>query len=438
MSERTLDHHPKRFAMTNELHARPFMPVAAPGRALVMAFKQTNNAQERDPALDRRHLLAFIDRHGGQHPAPGASHYLATFGRFTMKWERHTEFVSYTLVEEGGGEALFDSALAEHLPPDWLAEAPGQVVAASEIEVLRVADRAAAEKALTGPLSREFSAESLAAALTLDDGALAIGDFRIHEGGFSRFALVVYGPVGDRRIGRAMQRLVEIENYRMLAMLALPIARDAAARLNEIDRELSRLIATVADREDPREEAEILDALTALSAEIEAMSATTAFRFGAARAYEAIVHERIAMMREERMIGRQLFSEFMLRRFDPAMRTVRATSGRLTDLATRAGRIADLLRTRVDVALQAQNQQLLTSMDKRAALQLRLQQTVEGLSVVAISYYAVSLAGYFIAPLGQVFGVTKEGLTALTAIPIVAAVALFVRRIRRGVEKAER
>ncbi|MEL6196551.1 MAG: DUF3422 domain-containing protein [Pseudomonadota bacterium] len=432
------DHHPQRFAMMNELHARPFMSVGAPGRALVIALKSGKNAQERDPEIDRAHLIDFIDRHGGPHPAPGASHYLGAFGRFAMKWERHTEFVSYMLVEPGQGETLFDGTLADHFPAEWLSAAPGHLVAAIEVEVLRVADRAAAEAMLTGPLQREFNVESLASTVTLDDGALAVGDFRIHEGGFSRFALVVYEPIGERRIGRALQRLVEIENYRALSMLALPIARETALRLNQIDRELSDLIARVANREAKTAEQEILDALTALSAEIEAMAARTAYRFGAARAYEAIVHERIAMMREERLLGRQLFSEFMRRRFDPAMRTIRATEERLIGLATRAGRIADLLRTRVDVALQAQNQELLTSMDKRAALQLRLQQTVEGLSVVAISYYAVSLSAYVLAPVTKYLPVSREALVALVAVPIVFGVALFVRRIRRGVEDAAR
>ncbi|MEO1471094.1 MAG: DUF3422 domain-containing protein, partial [Pseudomonadota bacterium] len=210
-------------------------------------------------------------------------------------------------------------------------------------------------------------------------------------------------------------------------------ARRSSARLNEIDRELSDLIRVVADRRGERSEQEILDRLTGLSAEIEAMAASTAFRFGAARAYEAIVHERIAMMREERILGRQLFSEFMLRRFDPAMRTVRATEGRLSGLATRASRIADLLRTRVDVALEAQNSRLLQSMDRRAALQLRLQETVEGFSVVAISYYAVSLASYALAPLATVWGLEKGELVALITLPVLLGVAIFVRRIKRRV-----
>ncbi|MCL5776023.1 DUF3422 domain-containing protein [Limibaculum sp. FT325] len=430
-----LDNHPRRFALTNELHARPFTPTDAPGRVLMIAFKQTENAAERDPAADRAHLTALIDRHGAPHPAPDANHYFADLGRFRLKWERHTEFVSYTLFESGPAETLFAPALIEHLPSDWLAQAPGKVVAAVEIELLSVADFDAAVAALDGPLARAFSRESMVAARVLDGAGLAIGDFRIHEGGFTRFALVLHGEVGDRRIGRAVQRLIEIENYRILSMLALPIARDAARRLNQIDRELTDLIRLVASSDRSAPEQAILDQLTALSAEIEALSAATAFRFGAARAYEAIVHQRIENLREERLMGRQLFSEFMMRRYDPAMRTCHATAGRLADLATRASRIADLLRTRVDVAVESQNQKLLASMDARADMALRLQETVEGLSVVAISYYAVSLLGYILAPAAKLAGIDKTTLIAVAALPVIAAVAWSVRRVRKRITR---
>jgi uncharacterized membrane-anchored protein len=139
------------------------------------------------------------------------------------------------------------------------------------------------------------------------------------------------------------------------------------------------------------------------------------------------------MLREERLAGRQLFSEFMVRRFDPAMRTCHATERRLAELATRASRIAELLRTRVNVAVEAQNQELLESMDRRAALQLRLQETVEGLSVVAISYYAVSLAAYLLAPLAKGAGLDKSVLTAAAVIPVVGLVWWLVRRMRKRI-----
>ena len=103
-------------------------------------------------------------------------------------------------------------------------------------------------------------------------------------------------------------------------------------------------------------------------------------------------------MREERFEGRQSFGEFMMRRFDPAMRTVKSAERRLQAMAERAIRAGNLLRTRVDVERSAQNQDLLASMDRRADAQLRLQRTVEGLSVVAISYYAVNLVRYMAYP----------------------------------------
>jgi uncharacterized membrane-anchored protein len=164
------------------------------------------------------------------------------------------------------------------------------------------------------------------------------------------------------------------------------------------------------------------------------LDAQVAFRFGATWAYQAIVDQRIAVLREERFKGRQTFYEFMMRRYDPAMRTVRSTETRLTTLVDRARRAGELLRTKVDVERSAQNQALLESMDKRADLQLRLQKTVEGLSVVAISYYAVSLVGYLAYPLAELVGMTKGALTALITLPVVGAVWYLVHRIRRSME----
>jgi uncharacterized membrane-anchored protein len=428
--------HPLRRALTDELHARPSPGLEAPGRTVFLAIQPPEGAAQRDPRADFGHLSDFLARIGGAGaslPAPEAGQHLADLGSFRLKWERHTEFVSYTLYEEGPAARLFAAPLARHFPEDWLGAAPGAVIAAIEVEVLRAEDRAAAEALLDGALGEVFARDSLACARVIDGNAIAAGDFRIHADGFTRFAVIVHGPAGRRRIGRLVQRLIEIETYRTLAMLALPVARSTAGRLNEVERELSRLVAQAAHRHDGPPDSVLLDRLTALSAEIEALAAASAFRFGAGGAYEAIVHERIAMLREERLAGRQLFSEFMTRRFSQAMRTCHAAERRLGELAQRASRTAELLRTRVSVAVEAQNQELLASMNRRAALQLRLQETVEGLSVVAISYYAVSLLGYLLTPLAEQAGLAKNVLTAIAVPPVVALVWWSVRRIRRRV-----
>lgn len=176
---------------------------------------------------------------------------------------------------------------------------------------------------------------------------------------------------------------------------------------------------------------DLLPQLLSTSAELETMAARSEFRLGATGAYEAIVNQRIASLREERFGGRQTFADFMLRRYEPAMRTVKSTERRLKRLSDRAIRAGDLLRTRVDVERSAQNQALLESMDRRADLALRLQHTVEGLSVVAVSYYAVSLVSAFLLPLSEWYGVDKKALIALVTLPVVGLVWLGIRRIRK-------
>ena len=158
-----------------------------------------------------------------------------------------------------------------------------------------------------------------------------------------------------------------------------------------------------------------------------------AYRFSASKAYAAIVAQRIEVLRESQFEGRQSFREFMMRRFDPAMRTVQALDNRLQDLISRAIRTGDLLRTRVDVERQTQNQELLSSMNRRANLQLQLQRTVEGLSVVAISYYATGLSLYVLTPLSGVMGMSKSVLTAAVVPLVVGSVYLALRRIRKHI-----
>ena len=266
----------------------------------------------------------------------------------------------------------------------------------------------------------------------LDDSALVAGDFRIDSAGHTRFAVFARPSAGPRRIGRIVQRLAEIETYKTMSMLGLPRARDLGKRMGEID---TRLTALVADMTSEAANAETtLRHLLGISAELENLLAQSTFRFGATAAYEALVLQRVAALREERAGGRVTIEEFMSRRFDPAMRTVKSTEERLKAMAERAIRAGDLLRTRVDVERQAQNAELLASMDRRADLQLRLQKTVEGLSVVAISYYAVNLATYLAYPVTEPLGITKGFSTALLTPVVVLAVWLMIRQIRKHVE----
>jgi uncharacterized membrane-anchored protein len=434
MAQNPLPDHPMRFSLANELHARPFPAISAPCRAMILAIKKLDKAAERDRSEDRAHLVALVDRYGGAHPAPDADHYSGKLGRGFLKWEMHTEFVTYTIYAAEPNAEPFSPDLFNLFPRDWLSAAPGKVVTACVVDIVTL-PRSEWESYVQKKFPGWFVEESLAVSQVADGNAVIAGDFQIDEHGHTRFAVIASPSISETRLGRVVQRVLEIETYKSMAMLTLPRAREVARTVARLDRELADNAAGMA--RESNEAAQVLRRLLTMTAEIEALSSATAFRFGAFEAYEAIVMQRIQALREQRIANQQLLGEFMMRRFDPAMRTCRSAKGRLAELSGRAERAANLLRTRVDVANQEQNVEILRAMDRRAALQLRLQETVEGLSVVAISYYAVNLAAGLVGPVGYGLGLDKTAIVALLTIPVVVAVWLGIRRLKHRLTGGE-
>jgi uncharacterized membrane-anchored protein len=424
-----IEDHPLRYKLANELHARPFPSMDAPCTAAYIAIKQPNDAVSRDRQKDLDHLTALLDRHGAPHPQPGATHYYGQIGRHWLKWEQHTEFITYTVFSDSAPGRAFDPAEFEVFPADWLENAPGQRVTSVLVDIR---ERPEQDEEISEHLDDWFVSESLAAASVLDNGAIVAGDFRIDQSGHLRFAIFVSEGTSARRVGRIVQRLCEIETYKSMSMLGFARVRALQPQLNALDTQLTSLMGAMSEERASAEKT--LNDLLTISAELETLSARSSFRFAATGAYEALVNQRIEALREERFQGRQHFSEFMMRRYAPAMRTVSAAERRLDAMSSRSIRASNLLRTRVDVERSAQNQALLESMDRRSDLQLRLQRTVEGLSVVAISYYAVSLVGYMLYPIADATGLSKGMLSALVTLPVVVFVWWAIRRLRAHVE----
>ncbi|MDG1867491.1 MAG: DUF3422 domain-containing protein [Yoonia sp.] len=412
--------HPLRYPMSNELHARPFPTLNAPARAAYLALA----SDAPDKAAERAHLIALLDRYGAPHPQPDATHYSGQIGKNMLKWESHSEFVTYTIFGDGNAIPPFEASTFAMFPEDWLSNAPGTRITSALIRI----EQSDGDDGIIDKTQDWFVPESLAISRVLEDELIIASDFRIDPAGHMRMAVFARPDTGGRRIGRVVQRLCEIETYKAMAMLGLATSRDMGRELSQLDTQLSALVSQLNSEELNSDET--LGQLLRISAALENAVAQSAYRFGATRAYEAIVNQRIFILREERFKGRQTFGEFMMRRFDPAMRTVESTQTRLQSLTNRAARASDLLRTRVDVERSAQNQDLLTSMDQRADLQLRLQQTVEGLSVVAITYYAVNLALYLLGPVEKIYGVSKVYLAAGVTPLVLLLVWWMVRRIR--------
>ena len=274
---------------------------------------------------------------------------------------------------------------------------PGELLWATHVAILSAKGWPPAAGGLTDDLA---ASDGLIGATIAGGAGAAFTDLRIREDGFSRLLILDHGMTPGQ-IGRAVQRLVETDTYRMLALLAFPIARARMPELTAIEQELSSVTAALIQAREEDDPA-LLERLTRLAAEIESRQTETQFRFAAAASYYDLVQRRIQELREERLSGLQTFGEFMERRLAPAMRTCRAVTERQEVLSARVARATELLSTRVEISSERQSHALLESMNRRAILQLRLQETVEGLSVAAITYYVVSLVGH-----------AAEGLEAL-------------------------
>lgn len=288
--------------------------------------------------------------------------------------------------------------------------------------MLRWSDDAEAQISGFDPLTRCHS--------VVEGGrAHIVTDFRSGDDGLTR-VLVLDKGLPAPQLGALLQRLMEIETYRVLALLGSPASRALVPRIREMEMRLTAITGDM--RDSARSDSErLLSQLTDLSAELEAESAAILYRFAASRAYYEIVQERLTELNEQPVPGSQPWSSFLHRRIDPAMRTCRTVQERLSNVEAKISGAVALLSSWIDVQLEHQNSDLLKSMNDRAQMQLRLQQTVEGLSVAAISYYVVSLLGHFIEGIPGLHDVIEPGLAVTVMIPVVVLVIWWtVRRIR--------
>lgn len=413
--------HPLRAAILGELHARPFTAIAVPSRVVHFAF-DTAGPQAQ---ADRANLLALLDARGLKPPAAGEKHHRVAFGTTILRWEQHSEFTTYTweMPADPGG-IPFHPDIGSLTSPMRLVPQPGPLLVAIDLHLL------ADDPPRTAP-ERLFDRASLAVAENSDGAAIYATDFQPGPSGFVRILVIDRGMPAERA-GALVQRVLEIETYRTLALLGLPEAQRLAPSVADGERRLVEVTEAMRNAGDLASNHRLLNELTALAAEVEAGAAASVFRFGASRAYEEIVEQRLQTVGERKVGGLPTWSSFLARRMKPALRTCVTIESRQSSLSLKLARAANLLRTRVDVELEQQNQELLKSMNARTRLQLRLQTTVEGLSVAAITYYVVSLFSY-IAKAAHDSGLRVEPTVATAAFVPVAALAIWwtVRSIRR-------
>lgn len=417
--------HPQRFSLNNEVHARPYQIMIAPLRVAHVALLSNDRVKELEA------IGELCDRFGVNRPNQESSFFIGDFPLFQLRWERHTEFSTYTVSEASSKTQPFKESALAKLPADWIANLPGEAITMLNLELL---GNDVVYRDLEA-LSELFSSNTVAGSEVSDGAARVWTDFHIHADGFNRI-LIENHHLRQRQAGRLVQRILEIETYRMFALLGLPLAQQYSLDLNDSDKRLEEVTQHLAVHNDGENEQKLLDELSQIAANVEHIAATGGYRFPATNAYYGLVKRRISELREKRIEGAQSFNEFMERRLAPAVRTCESVSERVRALSNRIARVSNLLRTRININLEAQNRDLLSSMDRRAAMQLRLQEMVEGLSVVVISYYMVGLLGYLLKGLKQ-FGVNFNiDLVLGVAVPVVViSVFLGLRMTRRRLDK---
>jgi uncharacterized membrane-anchored protein len=381
---------PDRAALHNEVHARPSASIRLPAFiVLVGVFNEgISREQECEHLQKLQPNLSLQDMQG--------NFVRLRMADYTLKWERHTEFTRYSLVQPLPLEAGLDSQdpeLMPHLilPQAWLASIPGRTFSAIKL-VMLPSDLSDPQAALDKAKHWFGGVPLIASRMGNPAHSLVATDFKLRDNGFERMLVLAPEGTSKSRAGRVSQRLLELETYRLMALRGLPVAKAVSAQLGGAEKELASIIEALEQKNS--DDQALLTRLIGLAANVERMTAENAYRFSATAAYDKLVRERIAELRESPISGTQTIGEFMKRRLSPAMATVAATAQRMAALSERISRASALLRTRVDIATEEQNRVLLEKLTQGQELQLRLQSTVEGLSIAAICYYVISLLLY--------------------------------------------
>lgn len=446
--------HPQRVSLAAEVHSRPPMRLKAPEtltHLAVFAPQQQGAGLADNLVMQHEFLRSLCTHFGVTPPAPRANYFFHDFGRFRLKWECHTEFATFTFaekMEEGvSTETAFKRVPLFHLPEEWLMKLQGMLIVAAHV----VLEKSQPTPQPLSPEMRRLFEGTLIVGGHVMRGAEVWTDFQIQSDGFSRF-LIRDINLFEQQTGRLAQRVLEIETYRMMATFGLPQAHQAMPVLNEIENELARLTIAMVDNErsESASEAEsrlrkadkeqaLLHELTGLAARIERLSLDNSYRFSASQAYYRLVRARIDELRETRIEGVVTLEEFMDRRLAPAMNTCVSTEHRQAALAERIAHTNDLLRTRVNLVQEQQNRDILQSLNARSAQQLRLQQAVEGLSVVAISYYLIGLTLYAAKAVKAAGLAINPDLVAGLMVPVIAiGVWAGIRKLRKSLHIRDR
>ena len=417
-----LREHASRRAIVGEMHLRRWPSIEAP--TLVIQILRLVPENDRTCA---REMLAALPAGSRITDTDNPKHLAGELAEgIAFVWEAHTEANAFTLFLPAACPAdltglVPDSSIAAAL--EWALGLQGEVIRATRMVILN-------DEATAIPVVDALGlAEAELISCHIGARARLWTDFRIGPDGFGRMVIAANG-IGGRNLARLVQRVQELGNYRNLALLGLPAARSSWGMLNEIEGALRELSGDVSRPEITDDI--LLQRVSGLSLDLMSISVSTGYRMNATRAYAQLVEERLAELSPSAIDGFQSLTDFTERRLLPAVRTCAAHARRVRALSERTASFTSLLRTRIETRIENQNARLLESMERSSSLQLRLQQLVEGLSVVALSYYSIGLLGYLLKGIEAADDrVRAPEILALTTPLVVVGITVALHRLKR-------
>lgn len=420
--------HPRFVESYNGLHSRAFFPVQGPVQVVHIAVL---HAAEYEPSMAVNHLQVLCDYY--QLEATIVPPFVTlSFPDFELRWEQHTEFSTYSFITYQPTACPFEMNAMAALPADWVECIPGQVVSALRVGVVDADEIPTRES-----LREHFSGKRLKGSALRNGAATLWSALRLDADGFNRMLVFNHG-LSECEIGRILRALLELEAYRNMVLLALPVAQETIATVSEMEDRLASLTRQISHQHADSEDQQLLAQLSSMAAVIAELIASSRYRFDAAQAYSQMVEARFEELQESEIDHLQTISAFIDRRLSPAIRTVNAAKRRLDDLSGRVGRATDFIRTRIDMSIEKQNQNLLKSMDRRAKMQFRLQQTVESLSVVVLTYYILSLLSLALKGTPDIgLGLSNEAMVAGLIPAVLVIVWYLTRRVKKKITRRQ-
>lgn len=425
-----LKKHKNFLTCYEELHTRPFPQINGPVNISSIAFSHEKSAlNEQNISEEIAHIAQLCQANLRQSPVSGCRHFYQAFDDFELRWERHHEFSSYTFLVRANNQHSFNSPAIHQVCKTWLGGITGKLISAVHIEAKTAANSCENSQAI----KPYFEFCRLMGSKLGQQKISLWSAMQLHQDNFNRI-LLVSDNIHQYENGRVIRALLELEAYRNLTLMALPVAQQVISQVNEIELELASLLQhkSIAGHNE-----KYLAVLSAMTAKLAKITVNTQYRFDASIAYFQIVNSRLSELNEEKIDNIQTLSAFIKRRLLPAIRTINAAKQRLEDLVNRANRASDFLRTQIDMAIAQQNQALLTSMNQRSKMQLTMQRAVEGLSVIVATYYLLVLTRYILEAVNGVVSTILIPQVIAYLVPIyLGLVWLFGKQLKKHIQKS--